>query len=586
MNNSHLLKIYKTLTNEQRRTIIFLFPLFFLRILVEAISIGAIFPFIKIITEPQKIINIIDNNEISKKLLNFAFDFNSFNQDLKIDFLIYISIFLLITIFLIKNIYLYFLNYIEIRFYNKLNDYYPKKLFLKYTNLSYEKFLDKNSAYMIRNMNQSQSFVDSIQSINSLFIEIIILLIILIGLFYLNFSVTMLTLLIFVIFLGSFYLLTRRKLSIWGYDRHYHDGEKLKSQHHGFGLIKDLKIFNLENYFPKKFSEHNKKSLVSSRNISLVQFATRYLLEIILVLVFSILIISQHFIQQSFIDTLPLIAIFAAAGYRLMPSVSNILINIQRLKFNLPVISRLYSELVDSENDSYDKFRETRLKINQPNIIINNVNFSYNNSDKKILDNVSLKINFGSIIGIIGESGSGKSTLINLITGLLQPSSGEIFYEDKDSQIKHKNIDKIGYVPQNVYLLDSTLKRNISLIDQEKEIDEVKLNKSIFQSNLTETIKNLPNGIETQVGEKGLKISGGQLQRIGLARALYDDPDILILDEATSGLDIDNENEILINLNQLKGSRTIIIISHRSNSLKYCEKVFKIEDKKIGVINN
>ena len=583
MNNSHLFKIYKTLTNEQRKTIMFLFPLFFLRIIVEAISIGAIFPFIKIITEPERIASIIDNKEFYKKFLNIAFDYNSFNQDLKIDFLIYFSVFLLISIFLIKNLYLYFLNYIEIKFYNKINDYYPKKLFLKYTKLPYEKFIDKNSAYMIRNMNQSQSFVDSIQSINSLFIEIIILLIILTGLFYLNFLVTMLTLLIFIIFLGTFYLLTRKKLSIWGYDRHYHDGEKLKSQHHGFGLIKDLKIFNLENYFPEKFSEHNKKSLISSRNISLVQFATRYLLEIMLVLVFSILIMSQHFIQQSFIDTLPLIAIFAAAGYRLMPSVSNILISIQRLKFNLPVISRLYSELIDTENDSYSKLREKRFKLNQPNIVINNVNFSYKNSDQKILDNVSLKINFGSIIGIIGESGSGKSTLINLITGLLQPSSGEIFYEDKKSKNKFKNIDKIGYVPQNVYLLDSSLKKNISLIDQDKEIDEMKLNKSIFQSNLIETIKNLPNGIDTQVGEKGLKISGGQLQRVGLARALYDDPDILILDEATSGLDIDNENEILINLNQLKGSRTIIIISHRSNSLKYCEKVFKIEDKKIGV---
>tara|TARA_B100001250_G_C19728114_1_gene757070 strand:- start:403 stop:1311 length:909 start_codon:yes stop_codon:yes gene_type:complete len=299
------------------------------------------------------------------------------------------------------------------------------------------------------------------------------------------------------------------------------------------------------------------------------------------------LIITQHSIQKNFIDTLPLIAIFAAAGYRLMPSVSNILISIQRLKFNLPVIVRLYPELVNLKNEENKNFNDNIKKksnsINQPNIVIKNVDFSYSQSDKKILKEVSMNINFGSITGIIGDSGSGKSTFINLITGLLKPTSGEIYYEDNISKKRFSKVKKIGYVPQSVYLIDSTLKKNISLIEKDLEIDETKLKKSILQSNLSETIKNLPNGLETTVGEKGSKISGGQLQRVGLARALYDDPEILILDEATSGLDLESEDEILDNLNQLKGSRTIIIISHRKNSLKFCEKVFKIEDKKMGV---
>jgi len=587
VNNNKLFNIYNTLTKKQKNTILFLLPLFFIRILVEAISVGVIFPFVKIVTEPNKIITLIENNQLYKDIINFFIDFNSLNTDLKVNFLIYSSIVLLIFIFLIKNIYLYFLNYIEIKFYNDLGDYFPKKLFTKYTNLSYEKFIDLNSAYMIRNMNQSQSFVDSIQSINNLLIETVILTVILIGLFYLNLPITLITLSIFLIFVGSFYIFTRKKLSKWGYDRHFHDGEKLKSQHHGFGLIKDIKIFNIESYFPEKFSEHNKKSLISSRNISLVQYSTRYLLEIMLVLVFSMLIITQHSIQKNFIDTLPLIAIFAAAGYRLMPSVSNILISIQRLKFNLPVIVRLYPELVNLKNEENKNFNDNIKKksnsINQPNIVIKNVDFSYSQSDKKILKEVSMNINFGSITGIIGDSGSGKSTFINLITGLLKPTSGEIYYEDNISKKRFSKVKKIGYVPQSVYLIDSTLKKNISLIEKDLEIDETKLKKSILQSNLSETIKNLPNGLETTVGEKGSKISGGQLQRVGLARALYDDPEILILDEATSGLDLESEDEILDNLNQLKGSRTIIIISHRKNSLKFCEKVFKIEDKKMGV---
>jgi ATP-binding cassette, subfamily B, bacterial PglK len=582
--SNHFLKIFKTLTKNHKYKILLLLPLFLIRIIVEAISIGLIFPFVKVISEPEKIISIIVEDQTYNKIMNLLIDFDSKVLDDQINILIYVSAILLILVFFIKNIYLFFLNYFEINFYNSLSDYYPKKLFTKYINMPYEKFINMNTAYMIRNMNQSQSFIDSIQSINQIIIEIIILSLVLVGLFYVNFSVTFVTLLIFLLFIGSFYFFTKNRISSWGLSRHFNDGEKLKSQHHGFGLIKDVKIFKIENYFPKKFSEHNIKSLISTKNISLVEISTRYLLEIVLVLVFSILIISQHSMKQSFIETLPLIALYAAAGYRLMPSVNRILTSLQRIKFNLPIVDRLYPELMALKNNEFkNKILKEKNVIYKPNIILNDVNFSYFSVNKKTLKNVSLEVKFGSIIGIIGDSGSGKSTLVNLITGLLEPSSGEIYFEDSKSKIRlnENNFTKIGYVPQNVYLIDSSLKNNISLAKKDDEVDLIKLDNSIAESNLEKTIKNLEYGINTIVGEKGTKISGGQLQRVGLARALYNNPEILILDEATSGLDFDSENEILENLKKLKGSRTIIIISHRKNSLKYCDKVFKIEDANV-----
>ncbi len=583
-NSNHFLKIFKTLTKKHKYKILLLLPLFLIRIIVEAITIGLIFPFVKIISEPEKVINMINDNQTYNKLLNLVIDFETMVLADQINVLIYGSAILLILVFFIKNIYLFVLNYIEINFYNNLSNYYPKKLFTKYINMPYEKFINMNTAYMIRNMNQSQSFIDSIQAINQIIIEIIILSLVLVGLFYVNFSVTLITLIIFLLFIGSFYFFTKNKISSWGLSRHFNDGEKLKSQHHGFGLIKDVKIFRIENFFPKKFSDHNIKSLISTKNINLVEISTRYLLEIVLVLVFSILIISQHSIKQSFLETLPLIALYAAAGYRLMPSVNRILVSLQRIKFNLPIVDRLYPEVVSLKDKEFEyQILKEKNKIYKPNIILDNVNFNYYSINKKTLKGVSLEVKFGSIIGIIGESGSGKSTLVNLITGLLKPSSGEIYFKDSESNIKLdvNNFTRIGYVPQSVYLIDNSLKNNISLAKKDNEIDVNKLNNSIVESNLERTINGLENGIDTIVGEKGTKISGGQLQRVGLARALYNNPEILILDEATSGLDLDSENEILENLKKLKGSRTIIIISHRKNSLKYCDKVFKIEDANV-----
>ena len=238
----------------------------------------------------------------------------------------------------------------------------------------------------------------------------------------------------------------------------------------------------------------------------------------------------------------------------------------------------------------YSLKRKTKKTVKQTgiefksNLLIKNLHFSYLNSSKRVLNNINLKIEKGTTIGIIGGSGEGKSTLVNILIGLLNPTKGEIKVDNKllDASNLKAFQGHIGYVPQDIYLIDDSIKNNIALGIHSNEISSKRLDKSIKDSQLSKFINSISEGIETVVGERGVKLSGGQKQRIGIARALYNDPDILVLDEACSALDIEIEKEVMKSINFLKRQKTIIIISHRHSSLIECDKIFEMESGQLN----
>jgi ABC-type bacteriocin/lantibiotic exporter with double-glycine peptidase domain len=216
------------------------------------------------------------------------------------------------------------------------------------------------------------------------------------------------------------------------------------------------------------------------------------------------------------------------------------------------------------------------------NLILDKVNFSYSNSKKKILDGIDLNIAKFSTIGLMGKTGSGKSTLANILIGLLNFNDGKIISDG--TELKKKKInwkESIGYVPQNIFLINDTIRRNIAFGLPENEINNARVNNSINFAQLDETINNFSEGFNTLVGEWGTKLSGGQIQRMGIARALYHDPEFLVLDEATSSLDIDTEKEFMKVIQKISGKKTIFFISHRSSVLKFCDVVYKLENGKL-----
>ena len=283
---------------------------------------------------------------------------------------------------------------------------------------------------------------------------------------------------------------------------------------------------------------------------------------------------SEYTVQE----TLALLGVFLASSLRLLPSIKKIITSVQYFGFSSPATNNISNEL--SKKDTLINSDKIKIKGLKKDIIFSNLEFKYENSDKFILKNFNLKIPAGKITGIKGSTGSGKSTIVNLISGLIFPTSGSLIID----QINYNKIDinslhsLIGYVPQNIYLMDTSIKNNITF--GAENISNNEISNVLRKTNLEEFINNLPSGTETLIGEKNSKISGGQAQRIGIARALIKQPSILILDEATNSLDVETEDQILQGIKELKKELTILIISHNENSLKICDKIINLDKEK------
>jgi ABC-type multidrug transport system fused ATPase/permease subunit len=278
-------------------------------------------------------------------------------------------------------------------------------------------------------------------------------------------------------------------------------------------------------------------------------------------------------------EFLPTIGLIVVATFRLLPSTARIVQSINNIRFGMPSADLLVREL--KVTDDYKKSINSNIKIPEKfnKISFNNISFSYPKSDKKIIENTSFEIFKGDQVGILGPSGSGKSTFIDILTGLLQPTSGNIKLDNLEVNLLQKNWYKqVGYVPQFIFLTDDTIKKNIAFGIDDNKINQGSMNQSINIAELNEFVNSRKNGIDTRIGEFGAMISGGQRQRIGIARAIYSNTDILVFDEATSAIDLITEEKLINNISSL-ANKTIIMISHRMSTLKNCNKIFELKER-------
>ena len=280
-------------------------------------------------------------------------------------------------------------------------------------------------------------------------------------------------------------------------------------------------------------------------------------------------------------NILPILAVFAAAAFRIIPSANRILISLQNVRYGFAAADILFNHLDEIRKlKKIEKFSSDDNFISEfENLKLKNISFNYKLNNKKIFENLNFQIDHGDCIGIIGTTGSGKSTLVDLICGLLRPEKGEILINNKNligNEINWRF--KIGYVPQNYYLLDGSIVENIAFGQKKDKIDKNKLNNSIKYAQLDDFIHSLENKLDTKVGERGIRLSGGQKQRLAIARALYFDPEIIIFDEATSSLDLTTEENLLNTIKNLIGKKTLLIVSHRMNTLKNCNKIYNVNN--------
>ena len=311
----------------------------------------------------------------------------------------------------------------------------------------------------------------------------------------------------------------------------------------------------------------------------------RYILELIIVIfIISILGLSVFFNGLNF-DFFPIIAIFALAGLRILPSIALISNDILQVGFYLEGLKTIYNDLKTLRKKNTEReFKQKYLDFEK--IELKNISFSYQGISTKVLDSVDLKIENNQFVGIVGNTGSGKTTLLDLFLGLLKPTEGDILVNDKKvTGIPISNLINIGYLPQENFIINDTIISNISLSYENESINLKKIENILIQLDLKNFINKLPNGINSIIGEKGLKLSGGQRQKICLARLLYHNKKIMILDEATNALDKESEKKVIEVLKNLK-DKTIILISHDHNNLRFCDKIFKINNNKITILNN
>ena len=388
--------------------------------------------------------------------------------------------------------------------------------------------------------------------------------------------------LIFAFVGGLYFLLIKQKMLKYGYIRQRTNAQKLKLYKEFFLNIRFLLIYKkTKRIFDNIFNNLELIKKLNTRYTFLQSFP-RLLFEYLIIIIFCLFIIgyiySDHLLIQNLIPTL---ALYSAAAFRLLPSINKIIIKLQNLKYAKSAMESISNEINNGYGD--EKNKEIEEQILFKNLSFKNVFFKYDNKDNYIIEDATFKIEKGKIYGFIGKTGSGKTTLTDLIMGLLDVSEGEIKLNNNIdlSKIKLNWHKKIGFVPQNIYLEDDSIKNNIAYGEYDEEINNNNLSKSIQSAQLGNFINSLENGLSTKVGENGSKLSGGQIQRIGIARALYFNPEILILDEITSSLDTITEQQILNVIKNLKKEMTIILITHRKSTMVICDEIFELNNKKI-----
>tara|TARA_Y100000294_G_scaffold63200_1_gene59865 strand:- start:2148 stop:3902 length:1755 start_codon:yes stop_codon:yes gene_type:complete len=566
-------KAWLLLDYKQKKYAIFIFILMFLAMILEILSVGIAIP----------LLSIFLKGNVESSIFSYFFIFSKPTGKN----LIYVGLLITLVIFLLKNLLLTFNLWHQNKFLQQTNLEFTNRLFKYYLKNDYMFFVQKNSAQLYRNLTDIIStFVSYINNYMILFNEIIIFIGIALLLFYVNFLGTIIVILSVSIVTSIIYMLTRKRIISLGEERTVVGAELNKHLLQGMASAKDVKILDREEDLIYQVDKNLSKMSKLNFIIEFIRGLPRFSFEMLIVCVFLALVLFMLSLKREMADIVLYLGIFSVASFRIIPSASRMLSSFQLITHVEPAVRILLKEF-DSNSNSYikrnykQKDLDPHLKF-QKEINLKNLSFSYPIRKEFSLSKVSMTIKKGDFVGIVGETGSGKSTLINLLIGLLRPSEGKI---EVDKININGNLPawykKIGYVPQSIYLTDDSIKKNIAFGLREDNIDDDLIKKAVEKANLDKFINSLSDGLETIVGEKGIRLSGGQQQRVGIARALYRDPEILILDEATSSVDQKTEKKIMDCIQLLKRKKTLIIITHRLITVKNCDKIFIVDKGKV-----
>lgn len=565
-------KFLTILERDEKKNLLFLFLLMIVASFLEMLSIGIIIPLINFLLNPDYV-----GNDIFSFIPRTSSDFLNLSY-------INLIIFAILFVYILKNLFIFFYTFFSSTVILKLKASISKRLFAQYLKNDYLFHLNNNSALLIRNIQSETSTL--INSFVSPFLSFWLMLLtttfILILLFYYSFISSLIVLFIFGTFgiLLNFYV--KGKLKIIGEARQKYAYGILKNLQQGLALIKEIKLLSKENFFLEKFNIYNFAMVPLGVKRTVFGILPKIMYEFIFIILALSVIYYVNLINVPFEKFFSIFLVYALASFRIIPSLNGLSVAYQKIKFGLPAL-----ELILNESEKKDKTQKKLTNVTKDNfnfdkdIELRDVSFRYSDHQKLVLDKINLKIKKNTCIGIIGDNAAGKSTLVNLICGLTKPQEGKILVNEKSIFNNLTEWQKlIGFIPQSIYLLDDNVQNNIAIGVGEKNIDKEKIKKLLLLAGLSETLNS-----KDLVGEGGRNISGGQKQKIGIARALYHEPKILIYDEPTSAMDIASEEQLTETIFNHADEKTLIIISHRPRVLKYCDFIYKLEDKKISLVD-
>jgi ABC-type bacteriocin/lantibiotic exporter with double-glycine peptidase domain len=552
--------------------------------LIEALGIGLIGPFISLAVNPD---SIRQNHWLDR--IYTGFHLSSENQ-----FLMLFGVVVIIA-FCLKGILSFNAQKWIFHFGFNQQGELSGQLMQLYLSAPYTYHLKTNSAIIIQTIiNETNTFANALMMplLTSVSNGVVIL-----GLVLLLISTNaMATFMITGLLLVGFMLITslKQRLKKLGEEGAEARTEAIRAINHGLGGLKETRIVGCEFYFQQKLEEQAKRYGEKAAQAASLSILPRYSMEAVLMIfliIFSVVSVSLN--QGGSQNLSSVLGIFALASIRLLPATANLLSGINTVRYNSYALDKIYfqfKELGESTsfaNEGSQSINTLEIK-RRPGIsfhdqvVLHNVTYRYPSAEINSLDGISLEIKKGQSIGLIGKSGSGKTTLVDVILGLLTPQDGDIQVDDQSIYTNLRSWQNlIGYVPQSIFLTDDSLERNIAFGVPDRLIDSERLHKAIQAAQLSELVEQIPNGIQTMVGERGVLLSGGQRQRIGIARALYHEREFLVFDEATAALDNETEGLVTEAIKSLSGIKTMIIIAHRLSTIEHCDRIYAIEQGKV-----